>query len=185
MKPEDSLDIISKIISDTRRGVLQQSYVPFITWGGSTVAVSLLVFFTIRHTDNFWYNLLWFLIPVFGMSLTMTFQPKQEMPPTGIVTSLRSIWNMLTIILVSFSVSSFFIRFNVLFYILLLLSIGSFVSGAVISYRFLKYSSVAGFISSAALLLISGINQIPVFAAAMAVMMVVPGIKMKQDLARL
>ena len=104
------------------------------------------------------------------------------MVKSGISSSLQSIWWMLTILLLCFSVTSFLLPFNVLFFILLLLSIGSFVTGAVIAYPFLQYSSVAGFIVSFLLLLISGLNQIPVFAAAVAVMMIVPGIKMKQDL---
>lgn len=182
MNPEDSLNIISRMMSDTRRGVLQYSYTPFLIWGGSTIVVSALVYIVEKYSGNYLGYYLWYILPVLGLSISRIFKPRQKSIRTGISTSLRSIWWMLTILMVGFSVSSFMLPFNILFIILLLLSIGSFVTGAVIAYPFLQYSSVAGFIVSILLLLISGINQIPVFAAAIAVMMIVPGLKMKQDL---
>ncbi len=172
-------------MTDTRRSVLEHAHVPFLTWGGVTVIVALLVYALLKLTHNPYYNLGWYLIPVFGVPLTMIYRPRTKLIRTGITTSLRSIWWMLTVLLVCFSVTSFFIPFNVLFFILLLLSIGSFVSGAVISYPFLTYSSVAGFVFCGGLLLISGLNQIPVFAVAIMAMMIIPGLKMKQDLKKL
>lgn len=185
MNPEESLDIISRMVSDTRRSVLQQACVPFLTWGSATIVAGILVYSLIKMTGDNRCFFCWYLIPVLGLPLTRLFMPHTKMIRTGMATSLQSIWLMLTVLLLSFSLTSFFIKFNVLFFILLLLSIGSYVTGAVISYRFLMLSSVAGFIVSALLLVISGINQIPVFVAAIAVMMIVPGLKMKQDLKRL
>lgn len=185
MNPEDGLNIISKMMSDTRRGVLQMSYVPFLTWGGSTIVVAMMVYVVVKYTGNHLGYFLWYLLPVLGVSLTKAFVPRLKMARTGISTSLKSIWWMLAILLICFSVTSFLVPFNVLFFILLLLSVGSYVTGAVIAYPFLQYSSVAGFAVSFLLLLISGLSQIPVFAAAIAVMMIVPGIKMKQDLDKL
>lgn len=182
MKPEESLDIIGRMISDTRRSVLEQSYVPFLTWGATTVAVALLVYLlkTVAGNENCYFY--WFLIPVIGIPLTKMFSPRSKLIKTGISTSLRSIWWMLSVLLITFSVASFFFQINTLFFILLLLSIGSFVSGAVIGYPFLKYSSMPGFITCVIMCFITGTDQIPVFAAAIAVMMIVPGFKMRHDL---
>lgn len=185
MNPEDGLNIIRRMMSDTRRSVLQQSYIPFLTWGGSTVVVSMIVYFVEKCSGNTLGYFLWYLLPVLGISLTKALVPRRKMVRTGISTSLKSIWWMLTILLVCFSVTSYFVQFNILFFILLLLSVGSYVTGAVIAYPFLQYSSVAGFAVSFLLLLISGISQIPIFAAAIAVMMIVPGIKMKHDIEKL
>lgn len=185
MDPKDSLNIIGRMMSDTRRSVLLHSYIPFLIWGWCTVAISLLVYFVVKFTGNTYGNLLWYILPVLGILLTRLFRPRQKLIKTGISASLKSIWRMLTVLLICFSVTSFFIPFNVLFFILLLLSIGSYVTGAVISYPFLQYSSVAGFIVSFLLLVIPGLNKIPVFAAAVAVMMIVPGVKMKQDIDKL
>lgn len=186
MRPEESFDIISRMISDTRRSVLQQAYVPFLTWGGITIVVAILVYVLHKTINNPYCNLCWILIPVLGYPLTMIYRPRTKLIKTGITTSLRSIWVMLTVLLVVFSLTAmFFISFNILFFILLILSIGSYVSGAVISYPFLTYSSVGGFLFCAVLLFITGLNQIPVFAMAIITMMIIPGLKMKQDLKNL
>lgn len=181
MKPEESIDIISKMISDTRSSVLKHAYVPFLTWGGTTVVVALLVYFLKMAYGSPLIYLCWFLIPVVGLPLTRLCRPRTKLLRTGITVSLQSIWCMLTVLLISFSVTSFVLPFNILFFILLILSIGSFVTGAILSYPFLKFSSIPGFIVSVLMLLIPGDAQIPIFAAAIAVMMVIPGYKMKQD----
>lgn len=185
MKPEESLDIIGKMVSDTRRSVLQQSYVPFLIWGITTVVVSLLVYFLMKSTGDYRCYYCWYLILLIGLPLVKIFQPPTKLARTGITTSLRSIWLMFMVLLICFSTTSFFVEFNTLFFILLLLSIGSFVSGAIIAYPFLKYSSLPGFVAAASLLVITGLNQIPIFAAAIAVMMIVPGLKMRRDLKNL
>ncbi|MDE5882336.1 MAG: hypothetical protein K2H60_11455 [Muribaculaceae bacterium] len=181
MKPEESMDIISKMVSDTRNSVLKNAYVPFLTWGCTTVVVAMLVYFLRMSYNSSLIYLCWFLIPVIGIPLTRLCRPRSRLIRTRISISLQSIWWMLTVLLVSFSAATFVLHFNILFFILLLLSIGSFVTGAILSYPFLKYSSIPGFIVSAFMLLISGDSQIPIFAAAIAVMMIIPGYKMKQD----
>lgn len=185
MEPKESLEIIGKMVSDTRRSVLQQSYVPFLTWGGATIVVALIVYSMLKTTGYYYSYFLWYLIPCIGLPLTQFFMPKTKLIKTGISNSLRSIWQMFAVLLVCFSVASFFVSFNILFFILLLLSIGSYVSGAVISYSFLKYSSIPGFLISALLLLIHGEDRILVFAVAIVVIMIIPGLKMKQDLQNL
>ncbi len=185
MKPEESLDIISRMVSDTRRSVLQQAYIPFLIWGITTVVVSLLVYFLVRFTDDYRCFYCWYLILLVGLPLVKIFSPRTKLVRTGISLSLRSIWLMMSVLLICFSVSSFFVEFNILFFISLLLSMGSYISGAIISYPFLMYSSLPGFLAAALMLVISGLNQIPLFAAAIAVMMIVPGFKMKQDLKNL
>lgn len=182
MEPKESLEIIGKMVTDTRRSVLQQSYVPFLTWGSATIVVAMIVYAMLKTTGSYYCYFLWYLIPLVGLPLTQYFKPDTKLIKTGITNSLRSIWLMFAVLLICFSVASFFVSFNILFFILLLLSIGSYVSGAVISYSFLKYSSIPGFLISALLLLISGLNRIPVFAAAIAIIMIIPGLKMKQDL---
>ena len=183
MNPEESLDIITRMVSDTRRSILQQSYVPFLTWGIVTIVVGMLVYFLVKSTGDFRCYYCWFLLPMIGVPVTKKFQSSTSLPRTGITTSLKSIWAMLTVLLVTFSVASFFMSFNIMFFILLLLSIGSYVTGAIISYPFLKYSSIVGFVGSLILMIfVWGVDQLPIFSAAVSAMMIIPGIKMKRDL---
>lgn len=183
MNPEESLDIITRMVSDTRRSILQQSYLPFITWGTVTIVVGMLVYFLVKSTGDFRCYYCWLLLPLIGAPLTKRFQPSTKLPRTGITTSLKSIWAMLAVLLAAFTVASFIISFNIMFIILLLLSIGSYVTGAIISYPFLKYSSIVGFVGALILMFfVWGVDQLPIFSAAVSVMMIIPGIKMKRDL---
>lgn len=182
MRPEDSLDIIGQMMSDTRRSVLLHSYMPLLVWGWATVVVSLIVFITIKLTDNPSAYLCWYLIPVLGLPFIKWLQPREPQLKTGISIALQSIWTMLIALIVCFSITSYLIAYNVLFIILLLLSIGSFVTGALIKYPFLKYSSYAGYALSASMWFVFGPSQALLFAVAICIMMIIPGYKIKADL---
>lgn len=182
MTPEDSLDIIGRFMSQTRRSVLRGSYMPFLVWGWTTVAVALTVYVAMRLGDDRRLYLIWFAIPLIGTPLVMKLQPRQGEVRTSVAKSLNSIWMMLTVLLVGFSAVSFFVPYNVLFAVLMLLSVGCYVTGVLISYPVLQGSSYVGFVSAVLLWLIGGLTQILVFAAAIAVMMIIPGYMMKKSL---
>lgn len=184
MYPKESLDIIGKMMNDTRRNVMLGSRIPLLVWGWTSFAVSLLVYLGLRFTANENWNFAWFLILAIGWPLVKSLKPKRLAVSTAISQSLVVIWKMLAVIIVVFSVTSFLTIFNVLAVILLILSMGSFITGELIRYPFLKYSSIAGFVLAILLWLIHGLMQIPVFAVAMLLIMVIPAYRMKYDLAR-
>ena len=183
MRPEDSLDIIAEMMSKTRKSVLQDSYAPFLIWGWATVAVGLTVYLSVTMLGNYNFYMLWFLLPVIGISgVKFHRQHHKNEVKTTLTSSLGSIWRMFTVLLVCFSVYSFFVPFNVLFFILLILSIGCYVTGASIKYPLLQYSSIIGFIVDASLWAVNGPTQIILFLIAIVAMMIIPGYKMKEDL---
>lgn len=183
MRPEYSLDIIAAMMSQTRRNVLRDSSTPFLVWGWTTVVVGIMVYVSISLTGNPQSYLMWFLLPAIGMVIMAFKRRKQDAGSRTVLDRpLNSIWTMLTVVLVCFSVSSYFISFNVLFFILLVLSIGCFVTGAIIKYPLLRWASVIGFAVDASLLMVSNPKQILLFVLAIAGMMILPGYKMKQDL---
>lgn len=182
MYPKESLDIIAKMMNDTRNNVMRSAVAPLLAWGWASFAVSLIVWVGLILTYNYNWNFAWFMIPVIGMPLLRWLKPVQQMEATAVSGSLVVIWKMLTVLIVIFSVTSFIVTYNVLSVILLILAIGSFITGELIRYSFLKYSSVSGFILAASLWWISGFAQIPVFAAAMLLMMIIPAYRIKQEL---
>lgn len=184
MYPKESLDIISKMMNDTRRNVMLGSRIPLLVWGWTSFAVSLMVYICIRCSGNSNWNYAWFLILAIGWPLIRSLKPKRPVVSTAISQSLVVIWKMLAAVIIVFSVTSFLTIFNVLAVILLILAMGSFITGELIRYPFLKYSSIAGFILAISLWLIHGLIQIPVFAVAMLLMMVIPAYRMKYDLAK-
>lgn len=184
MYPKESLDIISKMMNDTRHNVMLGSRLPLLVWGWTTFSVSLLVYIGIRFTGNENWNYAWFLILVVGWLLVKSLKSPHKEISTAISQSLVVIWKMLAVVIAVFSVTSFIVKYNVLAVILLILAMGSFITGELIRYPFLKYSSIAGFILSISLWRFTGIIQIPVFALAMLLMMVIPAYKMKYDLTK-
>ena len=182
MQPEESLDIIARMMLQTRQTVLKRACTPFLVWGWVTVCISIAVYISYYLTHNDDVNYLWFSIPVLGTAGMRIYGNHEKMTKTRLTPILRSIWTMFTIVLVLFSVLSFFIDFKVLFIILLLLSIASFTTGAIINYPLLQYCSCFGFVTTAVLWITDGPRQILAFALAIAVMMIYPGFTMKKDL---
>lgn len=182
MYPKESLEIIGKMMNDTRHNVMLDSRLPLLIWGWVSFAVSILIYIALKFTGDFRWNFAWLLILLIGLPLVKRFKSKEPIVITAISKSLVVIWKMLTRLIVCFSVLAFFIPFNVLGMILLILAIGSFITGELIRYSYLKYSSIPGFIMAALLWWLTSIEQILIFAAAMLIMMVLPAYKMKQDL---
>ncbi len=183
MRPEDSLDIIADMMSQTRRSVLQDSYAPFLIWGWATVAIGLSVYLLVTLLHNPGFYLLWFMLPVIGVTGMKIRKRQHKSDVKATLTSpLASIWKMFLVLLICFSVGSFLISYNVLFFILLILSIGCYVTGASIKYPLLQYSSIIGFIVDASLWIVTGPLQIILFLIAIIAMMIIPGYKMKEDL---
>ncbi|MCM1356788.1 MAG: hypothetical protein NC212_10340 [Staphylococcus sp.] len=170
------------MMNDTRLNVMRHSCVPLLVWGWVSSAVSITVYLGLILTGNPNWNFAWFLIPVVGLPVLRRVRPREKGMQTAISHSLLTIWKMLTVVILTLSVSSFVVRFQVLAMILLLLAIGSFITGELIRFSFLKYSSIPGFILAAVLWVVSGPTAIPIFGAAMLVMMVLPAYKIKYEL---
>lgn len=182
MYPKESLDIIAKMMNDTRNNVMRGAVIPLLAWGWTTLVVSLLVWAGLRISENAYWNFAWFLIPLIGMPVLRWLKPAGREVSTAISNSLVVIWKMLTVLIVVFSITSFFIWYNVLALVLLILAIGSFITGELIRYTFLKYSSVSGFILAASMWWVTGLPQILIFAISMVTMMIIPAYKIKQEL---
>lgn len=182
MYPKESLEIIGKMMNDTRLNVMRNAVAPLLAWGWTSFGISILVWVGLLLTRNYNWNFAWFLIPAIGLPLLKWLQPAERGVSTAISNSLVVIWKMLTALIVVFSVSSFFVSYNVLSVILLILAIGSFITGELIRYPFLKYSSIPGFILAASLWWVTGLSQIPVFAVAMLIMMIIPAYRIKREL---
>lgn len=182
MYPKESLEIIGKMMNDTRLNVMKSACAPLLAWGWTSAAVSMAVYLGRLLTANPLWDYLWFLIPLIGLPVLYLIKPKDCGIRTAISGSLLTIWRMFTVLIVLLSLASFFVLYNVLPCILLILAVGAFITGELIRYPFLKYSSIPGFVLAAALCWLTGIVQIPLFAAAMLLMMVLPAYKIRSEL---
>ncbi len=182
MSPKESLDIIARMMSQTRRSVLSDVYFPFLVWGWSTMGICLTVYLGLVLTGDATWKYAWLLLPVVGLCGLMAHGKRELQVNTELTGSLLMIWRMLGLVLAGFSVTAYIVSFNVLFFILLMLAIGSYVTGAVIKYAVLRYASMAGLVIAPVMWLVEGPRQLLLFAVAILGMMIFPAYKIKQDL---
>lgn len=67
LNSEESLELITRMIRQTRSRVERNAAQPFLVMGYLTVAVSIAVWFALRATHNPIWHLLWFVIPIAGL----------------------------------------------------------------------------------------------------------------------
>lgn len=182
MSPEDSLNIISRMMLQTRKNVLRSAYYPFLAWGWTTVLTAIAAYALHTLTDGRLCDLIWFAIPIVGTAVVKMSGPREKLVRTSLNSMLNQIWAMFTVLLVVISLLSFFVEFEVFCMILLILSIASFTTGAIIKYPLLEYGSLVGFLLIPAIWAVDIRRQILIFAIAIMLMMILPGYKMKQDL---
>jgi hypothetical protein len=94
MTPEKSLQIISEVIAKSRRDFEKNAGSPLVTWGYIVLVFSVLIWFTLKETNNANWNFLWFGIPVVGwlLSLIRSKSKKKETTTTFISNMLGNIW---------------------------------------------------------------------------------------------
>lgn len=181
----DSIELIRRMIDNTRRNVIRRSGVPFLIWGYITAAVSVGVYLGLHLTGSYYWNWLWFAIPLLGWPAMTVFLNKRPKPvttyidrvigyiwtTTGIVGGLVSI---LTIIVPFVTTEP--LHIPILFIIILLMGVGTATTGLV---AHTPVVTIAGLLSSVVLapmtLLVRGEGQCLVFAAVFIVMMIIPG----------
>lgn len=77
LREEESLELISRMIRDSRKNVNYKAGTFSLIWGYVTVFVSLLIYggwMLTHHQTIFWF---WFLIPIAGAVATWLFERNQ------------------------------------------------------------------------------------------------------------
>lgn len=173
-----SLELITRMIQNTRQRMERNAGRPFLIWGYLTIATALAVWYAISRTHNYNWNLLWFAMPVIGSSLMWLTRSRK---PAGVTTFIDrivgQIWLVLglTALLVSALAMFSSLHLHILFIILLLMGIGTTLSGLVIRFRACIVGGVLGIGLSILCLWFTPLNSYLFFAGAFFVIMVVPG----------
>jgi len=174
-----SLELISQMITNSRRKLEDGNGIPFLIWGYATFFVSLMVYFFINATGDYHYHFLWFLIPVIG-SIGMTVSKRNKTKHAGhalnfIERVIGNIWMVIGIASFIASVGAFLVRYPVLPLMLLLMGIGTALTGLTIKFKPVIISGFIGMASCVLPFIIDGNGQILVFGVIYLMMMVVPG----------
>lgn len=176
LNEKESLELISQMIQNTRKRMVERAGTPFLIWGYVTVAIALVIWGLITATGQDEWLFLWLLLPVIGAPATYLVKRKYKpQAKTYVDRVVTSVWIVFGWVAVVVSVLSFWRMLPVLFLILLLMGMGTALTGMVIRFKALVAGGVLGILLSFGCLWMQGIDQILFFAAAFVFMMIVPG----------
>lgn len=193
---QQSLELITRMIRSTRQRLERHSGRPFLIWGYTTVAVSLLNYaLNIAGADPAW-SLTWFLIPVIGCLLMRLFPEKKSSEPrTEIDRIIHSLWRVCSLTLIPIFLFSFLhgwsYRPSLFALITLTMSVGTASTGLIVRSKVYTAAGFFGMVGSVLFALYDFRlgqlartteidttmmnNEILIFALLFVGMMVVPG----------
>jgi len=176
LNEKESLELISQMILRTKERFEGGSSKPFLVFGYTTFILSLLIYFLILKTGNYYFHLLWFLIPIIGYSgMRISTQKLESKSTNQIVKIIKTVWLVNGIACVLIAFGAFFVRIPVLSIMVMLMGICTTITGIVINSKLISISGIFGILSSAALFMINGNEKILVFGFVFLFMMIIPG----------
>lgn len=168
-----SLEIITRMIAQTRAKLEHDRGFSFLLWGYITIVVSLLIYVLSLMAGGYAYGLLWLLIPVIGTPFQILHSRKYERSAT---TQIDRFIGYIWITIGSLAIITPFVITAISLAVEgLLLSLGVILTGAIIAFKPLVICGIAGIGLSYSLCYITGLEQIIIFAAIFLIMMVIPG----------
>ncbi len=193
---QESIELITRMIRNTRRRLERHSGRPYLVWGYTTVVISLLNYtLNVVGAAPEW-SFTWFLIPVLGFVLMRLFPEKKSTEPrTEIDRIVNSLWLVCTLSLIPIFILCLFhgwsYRPSLFALITLVMSIGSTATGLIVRSRIYTTAGLLGMVGTAAIALWDYYlkqlpdpqlidsrmlnNEILIFAVVFLVMMVIPG----------
>ena len=176
---QESIELISRMIQNTRNRLERNSGRPFLVWGYTTVVITLIIWGLVTYTQNRAWNWLWFALPVtagIGMYLT---RPRTQ---TGNVRTfidhvLDKIWTVLGLTLFFSAVVSMtgLAQPPMLLLSVLLMAIGTTLTGLVIRFTPATIGGALSIILTPILIAPWGKWQVLVFILIFVAMMIIPG----------
>ena len=176
LNEEESLELISQMILKTKKRFEGGRVKPFLIFGYSTLILSIVVYYLITKTGNYYYHALWFLIPIIGyIGIALSKKSAELVSYNQIDSIINSVWFVCGMASFLISISAFFIRIPILSIVVLLMGIGTAITGLIIKSKLITISGFIGMLSCAALFFIKGNEQILAFGLVFLVMMIIPG----------
>ncbi len=176
---EESLELISQMIKNTRTKFEKGGGKVFLIWGYTTLFVSALVYTMITITNDYFYGWLWFLIPVLGVPVNIYYKKKvQVKAKTYLDGVINKLWITIGIVAFITPVVAMFVDFRLPILLIegLVVNIGLTVTSLYIGSRVSAIAGVLGILLSYATIFVSGYtNTIIIFATMAVVSMIIPG----------
>lgn len=176
---KESLDLISQMIRNTRSRLEDNSGIPFLIWGYTTVIVAVIVWSLVTTSGNYLWHWLWFAIPVLGGTLWLLHNKKQLNNRSRVITfvdrAISHVWMVFGIASFMISIISFLTYIPILFIVLLTMGMATAITGLIIRFKPIIFSGFIGILFSPLCVIVRDTSSILIFAAIFVLMMVIPG----------
>ncbi len=181
---EQSLEIIGRMIADTRRNFNDRGGAMFLIWGYTTIAVTLAItalYYIFRSGSVMW---VWAALPFIGGVLTwLHFRRHFPTVQTHLDKAVWSVWAVMGGAAICCMIASYTSSIvggksyiDILFSIGLMMSMGTAITGRLIKYHPVEFGGFIGMGLAFALPAVApSIWQLPLFAAIFLVAQVIPG----------
>lgn len=175
---QESLEIISKMIKETRTNIEKGGGNIFLLWGYLWLVIALAVYLLIVQTGDYRAHWLWFAMPIIGYpAMYFMIKKKRSNTVTFVSKTISKIW--VVIGTCALFLSLFMLikpsALPILFVMALIMNAGVALSGLVLEYKPISVAGFLGILLSFSLLIISGVEQILVFGGFAIIMLIMPG----------
>jgi len=134
MTAQQSLQLITETMNNSRKSILRNSAKYFILWGALLTAFSLIIFLLWHNTGNPVWNLFWFAMPLVGYPLAAVLGKKDvDVPQSPIGKAIGGVWSVFGAFSVVISaIAVFAVPMNITLIIVLLFGLAESVSGVLL-----------------------------------------------------
>ena len=131
---QQSLELITRMISETRTRLVRNSGTPFLIWGYATVAVAIFEYFVqSTFTDPAPWLWAWWAIPVIGIIGMLLLGRRDTGAKNYLDRTVSAVWAVCSISIFTVAVPlSLFYHVSMLFSVVVLIGIGTTITGRII-----------------------------------------------------
>lgn len=183
MTAQQSLNIISEMINDSRRTILQSSAKHFILWGSLLILVSLVVYWLWQSSGSPVWNVVWFVMPALGFPIVRILDRKDsDIPQSKINMNIGLIWLTYCIFAVCISViAMLWVPMNITLVLVVIFGFAQCVSGFILkNWAIIVSGFILGIGGAVAASLLYGAEQLLIFTIG-GIMLVVTGLIIKSQ----
>lgn len=179
LEAAESLELIGRMIENTRSRIARNSGRPLLAWGYATVLTTIVVWGAVVGFQDPRWNFLWLLLPVLGWLLMWLTRGKRTEGEarTFVDRVIGNVWFVMGLTAMFVSLLTLFtpIRLPILFIILLIMGMGTAVTGLIIRFTPAVAGGTAAIVLAPLTMLVGNMWQPLLFIAGFVVMMIVPG----------
>lgn len=179
LEAAESLELIGRMIENTRSRIARNSGRPLLAWGYATVLTTLVVWGAVVGFQDPRWNFLWLLLPVLGWLLMWLTRGKhtEGEARTFVDRVIGNVWFVMGLTAMFVSLLTLFtpIRLPILFIILLIMGMGTAVTGLIIRFTPAVAGGTAAIVLAPLTILVGNMWQPLLFIVGFVVMMIVPG----------